>query len=147
MVPVGVYGDCYDRYLLRVEEMRQSSFLIYQCAHKLIPGPVRNLNGKFSAPLKSTIGNSMESLINHFKFFSSGFLAPSGTVYSAVESPKGEFGVFLVSDGTGIPYRCKIRSPGFYHLQGLRFLSKNVLLADIVAIIGTLDVVFGEVDR
>ena len=127
--------------------MRQSLSIIYQCLNLIPNGPIKNQNEKIGLLTKKNIKNSMESVINFFKSFSSGFEVPKGTTYTAVEAPKGEFGVFLISDKSFIPYRCKIRSPGLYHLQGLRFLSKNVYLADVVALIGTLDVVFGEIDR
>jgi len=144
---VGLNGDCYDRFLMRVEEMRQSLFIIHQCINLISFGPIKSQNEKISGLSKKNIKNSMESLINYFKTFSSGFSVSKNSLYSSLEAPKGEFGVFLVSDGSSLPYRCKIRSPGFYHLQGLKFLSKGAFLADAVALVGTLDVVFGEIDR
>jgi NADH dehydrogenase (ubiquinone) Fe-S protein 2 len=146
-VPVGVNGDCYDRYLLRVEEMRQSLRLIHQCLNQLPDGPVSTLDHKLSPPTRVELKESMEALIHHFKLYTEGYTVPAGETYTAVEAPKGEFGVFLVSDGSNRPYRCKIRAPGVAHLQGMDFLSRGHLLADVVTIIGTLDIVFGEVDR
>ena len=147
IAPIGISGDCYDRFLIRIEEMRQSLFIIYQSLNLITQGPIKNQNDKITILTKKNIKNSMEALINYFKNFSSGFIVPRANIYSAVEAPKGEFGVFLISDNSSIPYRCKIRSPGFYHLQGLKFMSKNAYLADVVALVGTLDVVFGEIDR
>jgi NADH dehydrogenase (ubiquinone) Fe-S protein 2 len=146
-VPVGSQGDCYDRYLIRIEEMRQSLNIIKQCIQKLPTGPCQTGNFKYVAPEKSTIKLSMEALIHHFKYFSSGFNVDSGEVYSAVEAPKGEFGVYLISDGSPKPFRCKIKAPGFNHLASLDFMSKGHLVADVVTIIGSQDIVFGEVDR
>jgi NADH-quinone oxidoreductase subunit D len=146
-VPVGVKGDCFHRYLVRLEEMRQSIYIIQQALNLITVGPIKALNDKISPPTRIELKVSMEALINHFKLYSEGFSVPKKEIYSGVESPKGEFGVYLVSDGTNKPYRCKIRSPGLSHLQGLDFLAKNQLLADVVTIIGSLDVVFGEVDR
>ena len=146
-VPVGSQGDCYDRYLIRIEEMRQSLNIIKQCIQKLPTGPCQTGNSKYVAPEKSTIKLSMEALIHHFKYFSSGFNVDSGEVYSAVEAPKGEFGVYLISDGSPKPFRCKIKAPGFNHLASLDFMSKGHLVADVVTIIGSQDIVFGEVDR
>ena len=149
-IPVGSKGDCYDRYLVRIAEMRQSLYLIAQCIESLTEGgPVIFDDYKVVAPPRHLMKQKMESLIHHFKLYSEGFFAPinlSGT-YCGIEAPKGEFGVYLVSDGGNLPYRCKIRAPGFFHLQGMDFMSRNHLLADVVAIIGTLDIVFGEVDR
>lgn len=144
-IPVGFDGDCYDRFLIRVEEMRQSLNIILQCL-ELLPGGGFNLPF-FVNPERFSLKSSMESLIKHFKFFSSGFAIRSGSVYSSVEAPKGEFGVFLISNSLTYPFRCKIRAPGFFHLQGLNFMCKNLLLADLVTVIGTQDIVFGEVDR
>ena len=127
--------------------MRQSAHLIQQGLNLISPGPIKSINCKLSPPTRKELKCSMEALINHFKLYSEGFCIPEVEVYSAVEAPKGEFGVYLVSDGTNKPYRCKIKAPGFLHLQGLDFMAKNHLLADVVTIIGTLDVVFGEVDR
>ncbi len=144
---VGLNGDCYDRFLIRVEEMRQSLFIIHQCINLISFGPIKSQNEKILGLSKKNIKNSMESLINYFKTFSAGSNVNKNSLYSSLEAPKGEFGVFLVSDGSSLPYRCKIRSPGFYHLQGLKFLGKGAFLADAVALVGTLDVVFGEIDR
>tara|TARA_Y100000590_G_scaffold433266_1_gene550143 strand:- start:54 stop:1232 length:1179 start_codon:yes stop_codon:yes gene_type:complete len=146
-VPIGKKGDCFDRYLIRIEEMRQSCSIILQCLSKMSKGPVMVDDNKISPPKRSTMKSSMESLIHHFKLFTEGYRVPSGEVYLAVEAPKGEFGVYLVADGTNKPYRCKIRAPGFAHLQALNFLSKGHLLADVPAILGSLDIVFGEIDR
>jgi NADH dehydrogenase (ubiquinone) Fe-S protein 2 len=147
LVPVGLNGDCYDRFLVRVEEMRQSLKIILQVINNLPKGFVRLQDSKIVPPSRAHMKHSMESLIHHFKLFSEGFSLPSGDVYVGVEAPKGEFGVYLVSNGTNRPYRCRIRAPGFFHLQGLDFMSKNHMIADVVTIIGTQDIVFGEVDR
>ena len=146
-IPVGTQGDSYDRYLCRVEEMRQSLRIISQCLNEIPEGPVKVDDMKIAAPSRSYLKESMESLINHYKLYTEGFHVPTGDTYTAIEAPKGEFGVFLVSDGTNKPYRCHIRAPGFFHLQGLDFVSKRHMLADVVTIIGTMDIVFGEVDR
>lgn len=146
-IPIGSNGDCYDRYCLRVEEMRQSILIILQCLNKLPTGSIKINNNKINPPLKKNIKNSMESLIHHFKYYTEGFKISKNETYIATEAPKGEFGIFLISDGSTKPYRCKIKAPGFTHLQALNFMAKNHLLADVVAIIGTLDVVFGEIDR
>jgi len=146
-VPVGSNGDCYDRYLVRVEEMRQSVRIIRQCLDKMPPGPVRTDDKKITPPPRAEMKRSMEALIHHFKLYTEGVHVPAGDCYAAVESGKGEFGVYLVSDGTNRPYRCKIRSPGYVHLQALDYMGKGHQLADIVAIIGSLDIVFGEIDR
>jgi NADH dehydrogenase I D subunit len=146
-IPVGSKGDCFQRYLIRVEEMRQSVAIIEQSLQLVLAGPVRALNKKISPPTRKELKSSMEALISHFKLYSEGFYVPKAEVYLGVEAPKGEFGIYLVADGTNKPYRCKIKAPGFLHLQGIDFLAKNQLLADVVTIIGTLDVVFGEVDR
>ncbi|XP_066956055.1 NADH-ubiquinone oxidoreductase 49 kDa subunit [Macrobrachium rosenbergii] len=146
-VPVGKNGDTYDRYLVRVEEMRQSLHIIEQCLNQMPPGEVRVDDAKVSPPKRSEMKSSMEALIHHFKVFTQGYQVPPGATYTAVEAPKGEFGVYLVSDGTSKPYRCKIKAPGFAHLAATDMVGKNHMLADIVAIIGTLDIVFGEVDR
>lgn len=146
-VPVGTRGDCYDRYLIRMEEMRQSLRIIMQCLNEMPNGMVRTDDKKVTAPSRSQMKQSMESLIHHFKYYSQGIVVPAGETYTAVEAPKGEFGVFLVSNGTSKPYRCKIRAPGFAHLQGIDFMARNHMLADVVTIIGTQDIVFGEVDR
>ncbi|XP_071095648.1 NADH-ubiquinone oxidoreductase 49 kDa subunit-like [Haliotis cracherodii] len=146
-IPIGRIGDCYDRYLIRMEEMRQSLRIIHQCLNKMPPGEVRVDDNKISPPKRAEMKESMESLIHHFKLYSEGYQVPPGSTYTAIEAPKGEFGVYLVSDGTNRPYRCKIKAPGFAHLAGLDKMSRKHMLADVVAIIGTLDVVFGEVDR
>lgn len=146
-IPVGKNGDCYDRYLLRVEEMKQSSKIIRQVLDNMPEGDVIVQDSRLYPPKRDDMKESMEALINHFKLFTEGVRVPAGEVYTAVEAPKGEFGVFLVSDGTSKPYRCKIRAPGFPHLQGLDFMTKGHMLADLVACIATLDVVFGEIDR
>ena len=146
-IPVGKNGDCYDRYLCRMEEMRQSLRIIRQCVEQLPGGPVTASDPKVVPPKRALMKQSMEALIHHFKLYSEGYHVPEGETYAAVEAPKGEFAVYLVSDGTNKPYRCKIRAPGFPHLQALDFLSKGHMLADVSAIIGTLDVVFGEIDR
>ena len=147
-VPVGKNGDCYDRYLCRMEEMRQSLQIIHQAIAKLRveKGDVL-ARGKLTPPKRAEMKTSMEALIHHFKLYTEGFRVPRGEIYCAVEAPKGEFGVFLVSDGSNKPYRAKIRAPGFPHLQSMDFVSKGHQLADVAAIIGTLDVVFGEIDR
>ena len=148
-VPVGVEGDCYDRYLVRMAEMRQSNAIIKQCAAWLRdnPGPVMVENAKVAPPKREKMKANMEELIHHFKLFSEGFRVPEGEVYVATEHPKGELGVYLISDGSNKPFRFRVRSPSFIHMQGLEELGRNHMLADVVAIIGTIDVVFGEVDR
>ncbi|TVZ62796.1 NADH dehydrogenase subunit D [Azospirillum brasilense] len=146
-VPVGLTGDCWARYLVRMEEMRQSNRMIRQCLKELPEGPVRAEERKVSPPPRGEMKRSMEALIHHFKLFTEGFHVPAGETYTAIEAPKGEFGVYLVSDGTNKPYRCKIRAPGFAHLQGLDFMSKGHMLADAVANIASMDIVFGEIDR
>ena len=148
-IPVGKNGDCYDRYLVRVEEMRQSNRIIRQCIDWLRknPGPVMVDNYKVAPPRRETMKHDMEALIHHFKFFTEGFCAPEGEVYSAIEHPKGEFGIYLISDGANKPYRVKIRAPGFAHLSAIDEMGRGHMLADIVAIIGTMDIVFGEIDR
>jgi NADH-quinone oxidoreductase subunit D len=146
-VPIGKNGDSYDRYLIRVQEMRESLKLINQSIAKMPEGEVVTDDAKIAPPKRSAMKHSMESLINHFKLYTEGYHVPAGEVYAAVEAPKGEFGVYLVSNGTNRPYRCRIRAPGFLHLQGLDFMAKNHMLADVVTIIGTQDIVFGEVDR
>jgi NADH dehydrogenase (ubiquinone) Fe-S protein 2 len=147
LIPVGENGDCYDRYLIRVEEMRQSVRIIEQCLNQIPNGFVKVDDRKISPPSRAQMKFSMESLIHHFKLYSEGFSVPTGETYAAIEAPKGEFGVYLLSDGTSKPYRCRIRAPGFLHLQGLDFMSKGHMIADVVTIIGTQDIVFGEVDR
>nr|YP_448636.1 NADH dehydrogenase subunit 7 [Fucus vesiculosus]AAR29330.1 NADH dehydrogenase subunit 7 [Fucus vesiculosus]AVZ00713.1 NADH dehydrogenase subunit 7 [Fucus spiralis] len=144
---VGKTGDCYDRYLARVEEMRQSLSIIHQCLNNMPKGSVKIDDAKISPPSRSEVKQNMESLIHHFKLYTEGVSVPSGETYTATEAPKGEFGVYLVSDGSNRPYRCKIKAPGFSHLQGLNFMAKSHMLADVVTIIGTQDIVFGEVDR
>nr|KAG5702539.1 hypothetical protein BaRGS_003699 [Batillaria attramentaria] len=146
-VPIGRAGDCYDRYLIRMEEMRQSLRIIMQCLNKMPPGEIKVDDNKVTPPARAEMKDSMEALIHHFKLFTEGYQVPPGATYTAVEAPKGEFGVYLVSDGTNKPFRCKIKAPGFAHLAGLDKLSRKHMLADVVAIIGTLDIVFGEVDR
>ena len=146
-VPIGSRGDCYDRYLIRVEEMRQSLRIILQCLQEMPQGEIKADDRKITPPSRTHMRTSMESLIHHFKLYTEGFSVPAGETYTSVEAPKGEFGVYLVSNGTNRPYRCKIRAPGFAHLQGIDFMSKNHMLADVVTIIGTQDIVFGEVDR
>lgn len=148
-IPVGKtsVGDCYDRYLIRMAEMRESVRIINQCINEIPYGPINTTDLKLTAPTRSGMKTSMEALIHHFKYFSEGYTVPEGESYGCVEAPKGEFGVYMVSDGSNKPYRCKLRAPGFTHLQSLDFLSKGHLLADVVTIIGTLDIVFGEVDR
>lgn len=146
-VPIGTKGDCYDRYLCRVEEMRQSLRLIDQCLNQMPTGEIKTDDAKVTPPSRSEMKTSMEALIHHFKLFTQGYQVPPGATYTAIEAPKGEFGVFLVSDGSSRPYRCKIKAPGFAHLAALNHVGRQHMLADIVAIIGTLDVVFGEIDR
>jgi NADH-quinone oxidoreductase subunit D len=148
-IPVGRTGDCYDRYLVRVEEMRQSNRIIKQCIDWLRknPGPVMTDNHKIAAPSRVSMKSNMEELIHHFKLFTEGFHVPVGEAYAAVEHPKGEFGIYLISDGANKPYRLKIRAPGFAHLQALDEMSRGHMIADVVTIIGTQDIVFGEVDR
>jgi NADH-quinone oxidoreductase subunit D len=146
-IPVGLNGDCFDRYLMRMEEMRQSLKIMTQCLDQMKPGPVLSTDPKVAPPRRGNMKTSMEALINHFKHYTEGVKVPEGETYTAVEAPKGEFGVYLVSDGSSKPYRCKIRAPGFAHLQGMDFLTKGHMLADASAILGSLDIVFGEVDR
>jgi NADH-quinone oxidoreductase subunit D len=146
-IPVGKNGDCYDRYLCRMEEMRESVKIINECIHKMPTGPVKSIDGKITPPKKDDLKNSMEALIHHFKLFSEGFRVPKGEIYTCVEAPKGEFGVYLISDGSNKPYKCKIRAPGFSHLQAMDYLLKGHMLADVPAVLGSLDIVFGEVDR
>ena len=148
-IPVGVNGDCYDRYLVRVEEMRQSNRIVRQCVDWLRanPGPVMLEDHKLTAPSREAMKEDMEALIHHFKLFTEGYCTPRGEAYAAVEHPKGEFGVYLVSDGANKPYRLKVRAPGFAHLAAMNELIRGHMLADVVAIIGTMDIVFGEIDR
>ena len=144
---LGKKGDCFDRYLVRIGEMRQSVSLIHQCLNNLPEGIVKGFDKKISPPARTMLKRDMESVIHHFKLFTEGFSIPSSETYTCTEAPKGEFGVYLISNGTNRPYRCKIKAPGFSHLQGLDFMSRFHMLADVVAIIGTQDIVFGEVDR
>jgi len=148
-IPVGVNGDCYDRYLVRVEEMRQSNRLIQQCVAWLRAnsGPIMIEDRKIAPPRRIEMKDDMESLIHHFKLFTEGYTVPEGEAYAAVEHPKGEFGVYLVSDGSNKPYRLKVRAPGFSHLSSLNEMVVGHMLADVVAVIGTQDIVFGEIDR
>lgn len=149
LIPIGLNGDCYDRYLVRVEEMRQSTKIIKQCIKWLRdnPGSVMIEDNKFASPKRDQMKHDMESLIYHFKLFTEGYSVPKGEVYAAIEHPKGEFGVFLMSDGANKPYRMKVRAPSFAHLAAIDEMSKGHMLADVVSIIGTLDIVFGEIDR
>ncbi len=146
-IPVARNGDCYDRYLVRVAEMRQSVRIVEQCLARMQPGPVKIQDNKISPPPRREMKRSMEALIHHFKLYTEGYHVPSGATYTVVETPKGEFGVYLVADGSNRPYRCKVRSTGFAHLQAIDELSRRHMLADTVAIIGSLDLVFGEIDR
>jgi NADH-quinone oxidoreductase subunit D len=150
-IPIGKNGDCYDRYLIRMEEMRQSVHIMKQCVERLKgpdgQGPVSVVDNKVVPPKRGEMKRSMEALIHHFKLYTEGFHVPAGEVYAAVEAPKGEFGVYLVADGTNKPYKCKIRAPGFAHLQAMDYICKGHMLADVSAILGSLDIVFGEVDR
>ena len=146
-VPVGKHGDCYDRYLVRMYEMRESLKIIRQCLQEMPNGPVRVDDRKIAPPPRAEMKHSMEALIHHFKLYTEGYHVPEGETYTVVEAPKGEFGVYLVADGTNRPYRCKIRTPGFAHLQAMDFLCRGHMLADVVAVLGSLDIVFGEVDR
>ena len=150
-IPIGKNGDCYDRYCIRMEEMRQSTKIMKQCVEKLMSadgqGPVTVDDNKIAPPRRAEMKRSMEALIHHFKLYTEGFHVPAGEVYAYVEAPKGEFGVYLVADGTNKPYRCKIRAPGFPHLQAMDWMNRGHMLADVSAILGSLDIVFGEVDR
>lgn len=146
-VAVGKHGDCYDRYLVRMLELRESLKIIKQCLHEMPPGPVKVDDRKIAPPPRAEMKNSMEALIHHFKLFTEGYHVPAGETYTAVEAPKGEFAVYLVSDGSNRPYRCKIRPPGFAHLQAMDHLTRGHMLADVVAVLGSLDIVFGEIDR
>ncbi len=146
-IPVGKNGDCYDRYLCRIEEMRESIDIINQCLVKLPKGPVKTQDAKVTPPAKKELKNSMEALIHHFKLFTEGYRVNKDEIYTAVEAPKGEFGVYLISDGSNKPYKCKIRAPGFSHLQAMDYLIKGHMLADVPAVLGSMDIVFGEVDR
>ena len=146
-IPVGKTGDCYARYLVRLEEMRQANKMMRQCLKDMPQGPVIVDDHKIAPPSRGDMKHSMEALIHHFKLYTEGYHVPAGETYTAVEAPKGEFGVYLVSDGSNRPYRCKIRAPGFAHLQGTDFMCKGHMLADAVAVVGSMDVVFGEIDR
>src|ERR1700712_3633176 len=150
-IPIGKNGDCYDRYLIRMIEMRESVRIMSQCVRRLLSdastGPYASSDGKIVPPKRAEMKRSMEAIIHHFKLYTEGFRVPAGEAYAAVEAPKGEFGVYLISDGTNAPYRCKIRAPGFAHLQAMDFMCRKHMLADISAILGSLDIVFGEVDR
>ena len=146
-IPVGKNGDCYDRYFVRVEEMKESLKIIHQCIDNIPKGHVMIQNNKITPPKRMLMKTSMESLIHHFKLYTEGYKVPKGETYTSVEAPKGEFGVYLVSDGSNKPYKCKIRAPGFAHLQAMDFCSKGHMLADLVAILGSMDIVFGEIDR
>lgn len=146
-IPVGTRGDCYDRFMVRVEEVRQSARIMKQCLNEMPEGPVLTLDRKVAPPKRGEMKQSMEALIHHFKLFTEGYHVPAGEVYVATESPKGEFGVYLVSDGTNKPYRCKVRPTAFSHLQAMDFMSRGHMLADITAILGAMDIVFGECDR
>jgi NADH-quinone oxidoreductase subunit D len=150
-IPIGKHGDCYARYLVRMEEMRQAVRIMKQCLERLRSpegqGPVIIEDHRIAAPRRSVMKRSMEAMIEHFKLYTEGFRVPKGEVYAAVEAPKGEFGVYLVSEGTNQPYKCKIRAPSFAHLAAMDFLSRGHMLADVSAILGSLDIVFGEIDR
>ena len=146
-IPLGKNGDCYDRYLCRVEEMHESARIIKQCIAMMPEGPVVSEDNKITPPRRGEMKTSMEALIHHFKLYTEGFKVPAGEVYTYVEAPKGEFGVYLISDGSNKPYRCKIRAPGFPHLAAMNYLNKGHMLADVSAILGSLDIVFGEIDR
>jgi NADH-quinone oxidoreductase subunit D len=146
-IPIGRNGDCYDRYVMRMEEMRQSVKIMRQCIEKMPGGPVSSADNKVVPPKRAEVKTSMEALIHHFKLYTEGFHVPEGEVYVAVEAPKGEFGVYLVSDGSNRPYRCKIRAPSYVHLQAMDYMNRGHMLADVSAVLGSLDIVFGEVDR
>jgi NADH-quinone oxidoreductase subunit D len=146
-IPIGKNGDCYDRFVLRLEEIRQSLKIMKQCVEELPGGPVTSVDKKVTPPRRADMKHSMEALIHQFKLYTEGYRVPEGEVYAAVEAPKGEFGVYLVSDGSNKPYRCKLRAPGFAHLQSMDFMCKGHMLADVPAVLGSQDIVFGEVDR
>tara|TARA_B100001250_G_scaffold54246_1_gene42082 strand:+ start:1610 stop:2785 length:1176 start_codon:yes stop_codon:yes gene_type:complete len=146
-IPIGKNGDCYDRYLCRIEEMRESLSIINQCLTNMPKGLIKSDDGKISPPAKKELKQSMEALIHHFKLFTEGYRVDKDEIYTAVEAPKGEFGVYLISDGSSKPYKCKIRAPGFSHLQAMDYLIKGHMLADVPAVLGSMDIVFGEVDR
>jgi len=146
-IPVGTGGDCYDRYLVRIEEMYQSVRIIDQCLNKIPKGEVKSSDTRITPPTRKDMKESMEAMINHFKLYTEGYNVPAGEAYGMVEAPKGEFGVYLYSDGSNKPYRCRIKAPGFAHLQALDFMTRGHLMADVVSVISSLDVVFGEIDR
>ena len=146
-IPVGTKGDCYDRFMVRVEEVRQSARIMRQCLNDMPPGPIGSLDRKVFPPSRGEMKQSMEAMIHHFKLYTEGYHVPAGEVYVATESPKGEFGVYLVADGTNKPYRCKIRPTAFSHLQAMDFMMKGHMLADTTAVLSAIDVVFGECDR
>jgi len=146
-IPVGTNGDCFDRYLIRIEEMRESLNIIQQSINLLSKGSIKTFNTNYTTSKRVELKKSMESLINHFKIFSQGFLLPSSETYTSTEAPKGEFGVYLVTNNSEKPYRCKIKAPGFGHLQALNSMVEGHMIADVVTIIGTQDIVFGEIDR
>jgi NADH-quinone oxidoreductase subunit D len=146
-VPIGKNGDCYDRYVMRMEEMRQSNHIMKQCLDKMPSGPASSTDHKVVPPKRGEMKRSMEALIHHFKLFTEGYHVPAGEVYVGIEAPKGEFGVYLIADGTNKPYRCKIRAPSYAHLQAVDYMCKGHMLADVSAVVGSLDIVFGEVDR
>jgi len=147
LVPYGLIGDCYDRYLIRIEEMKQSILIISICLQKICIGPIKIFDNKVINVSRTFLKNSMEALIAHFKFYSESFSIEKSDVYVTVEAPKGEFGIYLCADGTNKPYRCHIKAPGFLHIHSIDFMTKNHYIADVVTIIGTQDIVFGEVDR
>ena len=146
-IPIGKHGDCYDRYIVRIAEMRESLRIINQCLEKMPYGPVKVQDRKISPPPRGDMKGSMEALIHHFKLYTEGYHVPRGETYAAVEAPKGEFAVYLISDGSNKPYRCRIRAPGFVHMQGMDFMLRGHMLADVPAVLGSIDIVFGEVDR
>ncbi|MDG2321418.1 MAG: NADH-quinone oxidoreductase subunit D [Rhodospirillaceae bacterium] len=146
-IPIGKHGDCYDRYIVRIAEMRESLRIINQCLEKMPGGPVKVQDRKISPPPRGDMKGSMEALIHHFKLYTEGYHVPRGETYAAVEAPKGEFAVYLISDGSNKPYRCRIRAPGFVHMQGMDFMLRGHMLADVPAVLGSIDIVFGEVDR
>ena len=146
-IPIGKHGDCYDRYIVRIAEMRESLRIINQCLEKMPDGPVKVQDHKINPPPRGDMKGSMEALIHHFKLYTEGYHVPRGEAYAVVEAPKGEFGVYLISDGSNKPYRCRIRAPGFVHMQGMDFMLRGHMLADVPAVLGSIDIVFGEVDR
>lgn len=147
VIPVGSNGDCFDRYLIRIEEMRESVSIIQQSLNLITNGPIKFVNSNYTSPTRTELKKSMEDLIHHFKLFSQGFLLPASETYCATEAPKGEFGIYLITNNSEKPYRCKIKAPGFGHLQALDHMVKGHMIADVVTIIGTQDIVFGEIDR